>query len=125
VFPAASSAHQDGALADEENMMREVIQDSAILGTIPAGTNLEKMREKGAVRAIDWGNSAMMRCQQSPIEPNRTHTPWRNHVEQLKPFPTLTRRASFYIDHEWYLKAARSSRCTRTTPCREATIRCA
>ncbi len=46
----------------------------------------------------------MMRCQQSPIEPDKTHTPWRNHVEQLKPFPTLSRRASFYIDHEWYLE---------------------
>jgi nitrate reductase alpha subunit len=46
----------------------------------------------------------MMQCQQSPLEPNRTHTPWRNHVEKLKPYPTLTRRASFYIDHDWYLE---------------------
>jgi nitrate reductase alpha subunit len=54
---------------------------------------------------VGWGNSAMMMCQQSPIEPNRTHTPWRNHVEDMKPYPTLTRRASFYIDHDWYLEA--------------------
>ena len=94
-----------GALVDEERMVAEVIQDSAILGTLPAGTDLETLRRKGAVRAVDWGNSAMMQCQQSPIEPNRTHTPWRNHVEQLKPYPTLTRRASFYIDHDWYLEA--------------------
>jgi anaerobic selenocysteine-containing dehydrogenase len=95
---------KDGALVDEEDMMREVVQDSSILGTIPAGTSLETLREKGAIRAVDWGNSSMMRCQQSPIEPNKTHTPWRNHVEQCKPFPTLSRRASFYIDHEWYLE---------------------
>jgi DMSO reductase family type II enzyme molybdopterin subunit len=93
-----------GALADEERMVAEVIQDSAAMGTIPKGTDLKTMRREGAVRAIDWGNSAMMRCQQSPIEPDRTHTPWRNHVEQLKPYPTLSRRASFYIDHEWYLE---------------------
>jgi DMSO reductase family type II enzyme molybdopterin subunit len=96
---------KDGVLADDERLIDEVLQDSAFLGTIPPDTDLALMRRKGAVRAIGWGRSGMMMCQQSPIEPNRTHTPWRNHVEELKPYPTLTRRASFYIDHDWYLEA--------------------
>jgi DMSO reductase family type II enzyme molybdopterin subunit len=96
---------KDGALARDEDLVAEVIQDSAFLGTIPADTTYETLREKGAVRAVDWGSSAMMMCQQSPIEPNRTHTPWRNHVQDLKPYPTLVRRAQFYIDHDWYLEA--------------------
>lgn len=96
---------KNGALADDERLIDEIVRDSSILGTLPEGTTLETMREKGAVRAVGWGNSAMMQCQQSPIEPNKTHTPWRNHVEGLKPYPTLSRRASFYIDHEWYLEA--------------------
>ncbi|MHC4494034.1 MAG: molybdopterin-dependent oxidoreductase, partial [Planctomycetota bacterium] len=105
-----------GALADDERMVAEVIQDSAILGTLPSGTDLETLRRKGAVRAVDWGNSAMMQCQQSPIEPNRTHTPWRNHVEQLKPYPTLSRRASFYIDHDWYLEAGEELPVSKPNP---------
>jgi DMSO reductase family type II enzyme molybdopterin subunit len=96
---------KDGALEDEDELVAEIIRDSAFLGTIPPDTTLEVMREKGAVRAIDWGSSAMMMCQQSPLEPNVTHSPWRNHVEQMKPYPTLHRRASFYIDHDWYLEA--------------------
>jgi len=96
---------KNGALADEAKLAAEVLQDSALLGTIPPDTTLESMRQRGPVRAIGWGLSAMMVCQQSPIEPNKTHTPWRNHVEQLKPYPTLSRRASFYIDHDWYLEA--------------------
>ena len=96
---------KDGALADDARLIDEVIRDSALIGTIPPDTTLETMREKGAVRAIDWGNSAMMVCQQSPLEPDKTHTPFRNHVEDLKPYPTLNRRASFYIDHDWYLEA--------------------
>ena len=96
---------KNGALADDDALVAEVVKDSAYLGTIPAGTTLETLREKGAVRAVDWGSSAMMMCQQSPIEPDRTHTPWRNHVEDMKPYPTLNRRASFYIDHDWYLEA--------------------
>ncbi|MBW2371213.1 MAG: molybdopterin-dependent oxidoreductase [Deltaproteobacteria bacterium] len=94
-----------GVLADDDRLVEEIVSDSAFLGTIPADTTIDSLREKGAVRAVGWGNSAMMMCQQSPIEPNRTHTPWRNHVEGLKPYPTLTRRASFYIDHDWYLEA--------------------
>jgi DMSO reductase family type II enzyme molybdopterin subunit len=96
---------KNGALADETKLLDEILRDSALLGSLPAETTVETMRQKGPVRAIDWGVSAMMICQQSPIEPNKTHTPWRNHVEQLKPYPTLNRRASFYIDHEWYLEA--------------------
>jgi len=96
---------KDGELAEDERLVDEVIRDSAFLGTLPAGTTLETFREKGVVRAVDWGSSAMMICQQSPLEPNRTHSPWRNHVEQGKPYPTYSRRASFYIDHPWYLEA--------------------
>jgi DMSO reductase family type II enzyme molybdopterin subunit len=94
-----------GDLAEDERLIDEVLRDSAVLGTIPPETTLATMREKGAVRAIDWGRSSMMMCQQSPIEPDKTHTPFRNHIEQLKPYPTLSRRASFYIDHDWYLEA--------------------
>ncbi|MFQ5514459.1 MAG: molybdopterin-dependent oxidoreductase [Myxococcota bacterium] len=94
-----------GVLADDERLVDEVLRDSAFLGTLPPDTNLATLRRDGIVRAVDWGRSAMMVCQQSPIEPHRTHSPWRNHVEQLKPYPTLSHRASFYIDHEWYLEA--------------------
>jgi DMSO reductase family type II enzyme molybdopterin subunit len=94
-----------GELADDERLIDEVFRDSALLGTLPPDTTLQSMRSKGAVRAVGWGNSAMMVCQQSPLEPNKTHTPFRNHVEKLKPYPTLNRRASFYIDHDWYLEA--------------------
>ncbi|MFQ5666128.1 MAG: molybdopterin-dependent oxidoreductase [Candidatus Binatia bacterium] len=96
---------KNGALADDAKLIDEIFRDSAVLGTIPADTTLDTMRQKGAVRAIGWGDSAMMVCQQSPLEPHKTHTPFRNHVEQLKPYPTLNRRASFYIDHDWYLEA--------------------
>jgi anaerobic selenocysteine-containing dehydrogenase len=31
--------------------------------------------------------------------------PLANHVDQGQPYPTLTRRAQFYIDHPWFLEA--------------------
>jgi len=36
---------------------------------------------------------------------DETFAPFRWQTEKKEPFPTLTRRAQFYIDHEWFLEA--------------------
>ena len=43
--------------------------------------------------------------QAGDIRPDETfvHSTW--HVEKKLPYPTLTRRAQFYIDHPWFLEA--------------------
>jgi nitrate reductase alpha subunit len=38
------------------------------------------------------------------VRPDETHVPNRDHVEKGYPYPTLTRRAQFYIDHPWFLE---------------------
>ena len=94
-----------GFLLDEERLNDEQIRDSALAGTLPMGTNLRTLREKGHVRFVDWGLSPMALAQASPIKPNETHAPFRDNTEQGTPFPTYARRAQFYIDHEWFLEA--------------------
>ncbi len=44
-------------------------------------------------------------AQASDLRPDETHSPYRWQTEKKQPFPTLTRRAQFYIDHEWFLEA--------------------
>ena len=108
---------KNGDLADDAKLIDEIIRDSAILGTIPADTTLASMREKGAVRAVGWGNSAMMVCQQSPIEPNKTHTPVAlAHRGQAQAVSDADRgaRSSTSIT-TGTSRPARSCRCTRTT----------
>ncbi len=95
----------DGALADDDAVFDEMIRDSALMGTIPPDTTLETLREKGSVRFTGLGRSPMALAQASDIYPNETHTPFRWQTEKKEPFPTLTRRAQFYIDHEWFLEA--------------------
>ena len=94
-----------GFLLDEERLADEQIRDSALAGTLPMGTSLRTLREKGHVRFIDWGLSPMALAQASPIKPNETHVPFRDHTERGDPFPTYARRAQFYIDHPWFLEA--------------------
>ncbi len=95
----------DGALADDDAVFDEMIRDSAVLGNIPADTTLESLRETGFVRFTGWGRSPMALAQASDLLPDETHSPFRWQTEKKEPFPTLTRRAQFYIDHEWFLEA--------------------
>ena len=95
----------DGFLLDEEKLADEQIRDSALAGTLPMGTNLRTLRDKGFVRFIDWGMSPMALAQASPIKANEVHVPFRDHTERGDPFPTYARRAQFYIDHPWFLEA--------------------
>jgi DMSO reductase family type II enzyme molybdopterin subunit len=95
----------NGALADDDAVVDEIVRDSAVLGTIPEDTTLETLRETGYVRFTDWGRSPMALAQASDLKPDETHSPFRWQTEKKEPFPTLTRRAQFYIDHEWFLEA--------------------
>src|SRR3990170_1805897 len=93
-----------GFLADDEKEFDEAIRDTAAYGIIPEGTTLETLRETGTVRWTGWGMIGHGLAQASTIEPDKTHNPFRWHTEEKQPYPTLTRRAQFYIDHEWFLE---------------------
>ena len=94
-----------GALADEETLWDDVLRDTTLSGTLPAGTSLSTMREEGYKRFTDWGLSGMALAQASDVKADEVHVPFRRHTEQKQPYPTLTRRAQFYLDHEWFKEA--------------------
>ncbi len=94
-----------GAIDTPAKLADEWIKDTVTFGNLPAGTDLETMREKGIVRFTNWGAVPFAIAQASDLEPDSTHNPFRWHTEKKMPYPTLTRRAQFYIDHEWFLEA--------------------
>jgi anaerobic selenocysteine-containing dehydrogenase len=96
--------NKDGSF-DEERLTDEGIRDTALAGNLPLGTTIDTMRADGPTRFIDFGVTGMGSAQASPIEPDKTHVPFRNHTEQGDPFPTYARRAQFYIDHDWFMEA--------------------
>jgi len=100
-----AQATLDGALRDEEAHFDETIRDNAVYGVLPPGTTLETLREKGAVRFTGWGMVGHGVSQASTLRPDEVHNPFRWHTEDKIPYDTLTRRAQFYIDHEWFLEA--------------------
>jgi DMSO reductase family type II enzyme molybdopterin subunit len=105
-----------GTIPDEEAMVDEILRDCALVGTLPSDTTLETLREKGTIRFTGWGLSSMALSQASELLPDETHTPFRLHVEKGQPYPTLTRRAQFYVDHEWFLEAGEELPCHKDPP---------
>jgi nitrate reductase alpha subunit len=95
----------DGEFEDDERVVEEWVQDTAISGALPAGTTLDTMREKGVMRFASIGRSPAMLGQASDLKEDETFCPLRWHVENKLPYPTLTQRAQFYIDHDWFLEA--------------------
>ncbi len=94
-----------GEFEDDERVVEEWVKDTAIAGVLPAGTTLETMREKGVMRFTGIGHSPAMLSQASDLKEDETFCPLRWHVEKKLPYPTLTQRAQFYIDHDWFLEA--------------------
>ena len=101
----ASQYTMNGQMMTEEQVAAEWVADSAVAGTLPEGTTLDTLREKGYVRFIDWGVTPFGQGQASDLKEDETHVAMRWHTEKKLPYPTLTRRAQFYIDHPWFLEA--------------------
>lgn len=110
------SLSKGGAMESDERLLDEMVRDSAIGGTLPEGTTLQTLRKQGMVRFIGWGRTSMALAQASDLKPDETHAPFRWHTEKKQPFPTLTRRAQFYIDHDWFLEAGEELPVHKDTP---------
>ncbi|MDO8615814.1 MAG: molybdopterin-dependent oxidoreductase [Dehalococcoidia bacterium] len=105
-----------GAFAEGEQLADEMVRDTAITGSLPEGSTLETLREKGFLRFTGLGISPRAVAQASEVRPDETFTPFRWHVEQKLPYATLTRRAQFYIDHPWFLEAGEEMPCHKDPP---------
>jgi anaerobic selenocysteine-containing dehydrogenase len=92
--------------ADMEKALALFVEDSVREGIFPEGTTLDTYREKGIVRFVGLGRfdpvALNMACD---VKPDETVNPLTWHTQKKVPYPTLTRRAQFYIDHDWFLEA--------------------
>jgi len=94
-----------GDFTDEEDVLDEWVRDSADAGTLPVGSTIETLRRDGSIRFTGLGGFAPGLAVATDVRADEVMTAFRWHVEQNLPFPTLTRRAQFYIDHPWFLEA--------------------
>ncbi len=105
-----------GAIRDEDARMDLILRSDAALGLLPADASLEKLRQVGHMRWRRLGLILHGPNQAASIRERESFTPFRWHVEDKVPYATLTRRAQFYIDHEWFLEAGEELPCHKEPP---------
>ena len=92
-------------IEDVNELVDEWVRDTAEAGMMKKGESLKTMRKKGHAEFTRIGESVYTLNQATTAEPGKPYTSLQRHTEKRVPYPTLTRRAQFYIDHPWFLEA--------------------
>jgi anaerobic selenocysteine-containing dehydrogenase len=83
-----------------EELLREILDLTTNLG----GATWDELKEKGFERYTDIGMGLASIGNATDIKPDETITANTWHTRDKMPWPTLTRRLQFYIDHELYME---------------------
>lgn len=83
-----------------EELLDELLSFTTNLG----GARWKDLKEKGFERYTGVGLAYVSIGNATDIEPTETITANTWHTEKKLPWPTLTRRIQFYIDHPFYLE---------------------
>jgi DMSO reductase family type II enzyme molybdopterin subunit len=83
-----------------EDMLRELLE----INTNLDGKSWDELKADGFARYTEVGMSVANIGTATDIEAGETITANQWHTEQKLPWPTLTRRMQFYIDHDFYME---------------------
>ena len=86
--------------SNPEDFLEEILSVTTNLG----GIGWKELKEKGFERYTELGPSYMNIGNATDIAPDETITALTWHTEKKEPWPTLTRRMQFHIDHDFYLE---------------------
>ncbi|MCC7078023.1 MAG: molybdopterin-dependent oxidoreductase [Acidimicrobiia bacterium] len=94
-----------GALTSDEAMVDELVRDTALSGVIADDASLAKLRKVGWEPIVGNGGFPMGNAAGAPFEEGRIFTAQSWRVERGVVYPTMTGRATFYVDHPWFIEA--------------------
>jgi DMSO reductase family type II enzyme molybdopterin subunit len=86
--------------SNPEEFLEEILSVTTNLG----GIGWEELKDKGFERYTELGSSFLNLGNATDIRPDETITANTWHTEKKRPWPTLSRRMQFYIDHPFYLE---------------------
>jgi complex iron-sulfur molybdoenzyme family reductase subunit alpha len=85
-------------LTDNGKLAEDEVATQFVLDNAPhtKGITLEMLRTKGPQRfKLNWT---------SPMKEGVPYSPFQNYVVDKKPWPTMTGRQQYYIDHPWFFE---------------------
>ncbi len=80
------------------------------------GTSWEEAAQIGAVRVKGTGGYGPITAITNDVREDETVFPFAWFVQEKEPWPTLTGRQQFYIDHPWFLEAGEELPVHKETP---------
>jgi anaerobic selenocysteine-containing dehydrogenase len=83
-----------------EEFLEEILSLTSNLGNI----GWRELKEKGFERYTELGAEFLNIGNATDLNPNETITAGAWHTEKKQPWPTLTRRMQFFIDHEFFVE---------------------
>jgi DMSO reductase family type II enzyme molybdopterin subunit len=86
--------------ADHERVAEAIVKSSRHLGA----ASWEDFKRKGFQRFTGLGMHPGSAGNAGDLSPDETFTPQTWRTQKKVPWPTLTRRIQFYIDHPWYME---------------------
>jgi DMSO reductase family type II enzyme molybdopterin subunit len=87
-----------------EDNPRDLLQALMTITTNLGGVGWEEIESKGFARYTELGFDYVTIGNATDIRPDETITANTWHTDKKLPWPTLTRRIQFYIDHPFYLE---------------------
>ncbi len=98
----ASAFSDDGRFGpNDEDKLAEFI---LTVSSPTRGISLEELRRDGHRRIVSTGQQGGTTGIFSEYAENEPIVPMRWFVEEKRPYPTLTGRQQFYVDHRWFIE---------------------
>ena len=87
-----------------ERDVEKVAGDLLEMASNVGGVKWQDIKKKGYARFTSTGREGLSSGNACDIKSDETVVPFQYHVEKKEPYPTLTRRIQFYIDHPFFLE---------------------
>jgi len=106
----------NGLLLTSEDCIREMVEVNRATGIFPKDYTFEDFRRDGQKKYESMGVGYSAPAVANEYSSKKPFYSLRWHVDDKKIYPTETRRAQFYIDHDWYMEVDEALPRHKDTP---------
>jgi anaerobic selenocysteine-containing dehydrogenase len=104
-LPDVLTMHGRYSEDDVEEALKDMVERCKDEGIFEPEESLDKIRARGFAKFSGLGTSAQALNVATDVQPHSALTSLLRHTRDHVPYPTITGRAQFYIDHPWFLEA--------------------
>lgn len=106
----------NGRMKENKDVVREFIDVDVALGIYPPDYDYDKFAKDGTARITGLGIGVQASGPGNDVSRDRPLFSFGWHVDKKYVYPTQTRRAQFYMDHDWFIEAGEAFPVHKDTP---------